>query len=132
MTVSQQIIEVLDALCQNFGIAIEWTSDNILPYVEDLVKNAVRYELYTGILYSVVFVIAMYIFILLSRSVWRWFKKDEPADDESIGMAGRFLVSVLICSIICFVLLMSQIVDIITCFTFPEKVVYDMAMSMLK
>lgn len=132
MTVSQQIIEVIDALCQKFGIAIDWTSDNILPYVEDLVKNAVRYELYTSILYSVVFVIAMCIFILLSRSVWRWFKKDEPADDETIGMAGMFLVAFLIFSIICFVLLLNQLVDIITCFTFPEKVVYDMISNMIR
>lgn len=132
MEMAEQIIEVIDALCQKFGIAIDWTSDNILPYVEYLVKNAVRYELYTSILYSVVLVIAMYIFILLSRSVWRWFKKDEPADDESIGMAGMFLVIFLISSIICFVLLLTQLVDIITCFTFPEKVVYDMISNMIR
>lgn len=132
MEMAEQIIEVIDALCQKFGIAIDWTSDNILPYVEYLVKNAVRYELYTSILYSVVLVIAMYIFILLSRSLWRWFKKDEPADDEIIGAAGMFLVIFLICSIICFVLLLIQLVDIITCFTFPEKVVYDIISNMIR
>ena len=132
MEMATQIIEVIDALCQKFGIAIDWTSDTILPYVEDLVKNAVRYELYTSILYSVVFAIAMYIFILLSRSIWRWFEKDEPADDESSGLAGTFLVIFLICSIMCFVLLLSQLVDIITCFTFPEKVVYDIISDMIR
>ena len=132
MTVSQQIIEVIGALCQKFGIAIDWTSDNILRFVEDRVKNAVRYELYTTILYSVALVIAMYIFILLSRSIWRWFKKDEPADDESIGIAGTFFVIFLICSIFCFVLLLNRLVDIITCFTFPEKVVYDIISDMIR
>lgn len=132
MTVSQQIIEVIDTLCQKFGIAINWTSDNILPYVEDVAKNVVRYEFCTSVLYSVVFATTMCIFILLSKPIWKWFKIDEPADDESIGLAGTFFVIFLICAIICFVLLLSQLVDIVTCFTFPEKVVYDMAMSMLE
>lgn len=131
MTVGQQIIEALDALCQKFGIAINWTSDNILPYVEDLAKNAVRYKLYTSLLYSVIFAIGMAILIVFIRLIWCWLKKDEPADDESIGIAGTFFVIFLICSITCFVLLLSQLVDIITCFTFPEKVVYDIISDMI-
>lgn len=132
MTVSQQIIEALDALCQKFGIAINWTSDNILPYVEDLAKNAVRYELYTSLLYSIIFAIGMAILIVFIRLIWCWLKKDEPADDESIGIAGTFFVIFLICSITCFVLLLSQLVDIITCFIFPEKVVYDIISNMIR
>ena len=131
MEMSTQIIEVIDALCQKFCIAIDWTSDNILPYVEDLVKNAVRYELYTSLLYSVIFAIGMAILIVFIRLIWCWLKKDEPADDESIGIAGTFLVIFLICSITCFVLLLRQLVDIITCFTFPEKVVYDIISDMI-
>lgn len=132
MAVSQQIIEVIGALCQKFGIAIDWASDNILPYVEDLAKNAVRYELYTSLLYSIIFAIGMAILIVFIRLIWCWLKKDEPADDESIGVAGAFLVIFSICSIICFVLLLKQLVDIITCFTFPEKVVYDMISNMIR
>ena len=30
---SQQIIEVLDYLFEKFGIAIDWTSENIMPYI---------------------------------------------------------------------------------------------------
>ena len=31
MNISQQIIEVLNALSEKVGIAIDWTSENILP-----------------------------------------------------------------------------------------------------
>ena len=31
MTVSEQIIQVIDALCEKFGIAIDWTTQNIIP-----------------------------------------------------------------------------------------------------
>ena len=132
MTVGQQIIEVLDALCQKFGIAINWTSDNILPYVEDLARNAVRYELYTSLLYSIIFAIGMAIFIVFIRLIWCWLKKDEPAEEESMEMAATFFVIFLICAIICFVLLLFQLVDIVTCFTFPEKVVYDIISNMIR
>ena len=33
MKVSNQIIEVLEYLCQKFGIVIDWTSESILPYL---------------------------------------------------------------------------------------------------
>lgn len=132
MEMATQIIEVIDALCQKFGIAIDWTSDNILPYVEDLVKNAVRYELYTSLLYSIILAIGMVIFIVFSRLIWCWLKKDEPAEDESIDAAVTFFVIFLICAIICFVLLLFQLVDIVTCFTFPEKVVYDIISNMIR
>lgn len=33
MTVSDQIINVLDALCEKFGLVIDWTSENVVPYL---------------------------------------------------------------------------------------------------
>ena len=30
MTVSEQIIQVLDALCEKFGLVIDWTSENAI------------------------------------------------------------------------------------------------------
>lgn len=33
---SEDIIKVLDNLAQKFGIAIDWTSQNAMPYLEDL------------------------------------------------------------------------------------------------
>lgn len=33
---SQEIIKVLDNLCEKFGIAIDWTSQNVKPYLQEL------------------------------------------------------------------------------------------------
>ena len=35
---SEQIIEVLNALCEKFGIAIDWTAENVMPYLTDLAE----------------------------------------------------------------------------------------------
>ena len=45
MSFSSQFIEVLDALCEKFGIAIDWTSKNVMPYVTDLDARIITYEI---------------------------------------------------------------------------------------
>ena len=36
MEISEQVIKVLDAVCDKFGIAIDWSSNNVIPYIEQL------------------------------------------------------------------------------------------------
>lgn len=50
MTVSEQIIQVLDNLGEKFGLALDWSSENILPYVSELMNKAVSYELWMNII----------------------------------------------------------------------------------
>ena len=34
--VSNQIIEVLNEICNKFGLTIDWTSKNVYPYLQEL------------------------------------------------------------------------------------------------
>ena len=45
MTVSSEIIEVLDYLGEKFGIAIDWTSNNVLPYLQTLADKFIKWEI---------------------------------------------------------------------------------------
>lgn len=38
-----KIIEALDLLCEKFGIAVDWTSENILPYAYELCLRYTHY-----------------------------------------------------------------------------------------
>lgn len=50
MTVSQQIIDVLDTLSEKVGIVIDWTAENILPQLKVVCEHFIRYKLIiTGI-----------------------------------------------------------------------------------
>ena len=51
MTASNQIIAVLDAICEKFGIVIDWTASNIMPYLQDLCKRIVSYKIATSVTY---------------------------------------------------------------------------------
>lgn len=39
MMMNQQIIEIFDTLCEKFGVVIDWTSNNVLPQLQILVKK---------------------------------------------------------------------------------------------
>lgn len=42
---STEIIKILDAICDKFGIAIDWTSQNAMPYLEQVGEHIIQYEL---------------------------------------------------------------------------------------
>lgn len=54
---SEEIIKVLDNLCEKFGIAIDWTSQNVVPYLKELVGRFINYEVVTSIFWIIVGVI---------------------------------------------------------------------------
>lgn len=53
MTISSEIIKVLDYLGEKFGIAIDWTSKNVLPYLQALVDKFIKWEISTSIVWIV-------------------------------------------------------------------------------
>lgn len=78
--VSEEVIKVLDYLADEFGIAIDWTSENILPYIQDLVVRIKMYSITIDIIWFVVGIIAVVIGILLFRYV---IKHDDDLDCDS-------------------------------------------------
>lgn len=132
-TVSNQIVEILDALCEKFGIAIDWTSQNVLPYAQELMKKVVRYEIWTSIAWIIVLGIAAGICWFI---VWRISKKNEldfgKAYLDGMETIAMFFIVVGIFLTLVFIIITSlQIFDIITCLTFPEKIIFNMIQSMM-
>ena len=61
MKASDQIIEVFDYLGEKLGISIDWTSENILPYIQTLCGKYINWEIAT----SIVWLIVGIVFIIL-------------------------------------------------------------------
>ena len=53
MTVSEQIIQVLDALGEKIGIVVDWTSQNVVPVAQQICERYIRYEIIMSILWIV-------------------------------------------------------------------------------
>ena len=124
MTVSSEIIEVLDYLGEKFGIAIDWTSNNVLPYLQTLADKFIKWEISTSIVWIVIaaFVIAIIIGLMSLKGV------REANEDYCDGMLW-VLAGVII--IVSFIVICIQIFDIIECNIFPEKALYDFIKVML-
>lgn len=128
MTVSNQIIAVLDAICEKFGIVIDWTASNIMPYLQDLCKRIVTYEIATSaawiILQVVIVVLAFYI---RNKKVKPLSEMDD--DDYFLVIAT---VTCAIIAAIALIVVCVQVTDIIKALTIPEITIYKFAKPFLK
>lgn len=114
---SDEIIKVLDDLGDRFGIAIDWTSENALPYLQDLMSRYIKYETMTSIMWMVTGVIGLLLGIIF---IYKGFKSDDPDEND----AGLVLIFTFV-TIACIVIIIFQISDIITVNTIPEKMIYE-------
>ena len=79
MEVSDQIIKVLDEVGKRFGLAIDWTQQNVVPYIEQLGQRIVNYELWT----SVVWIVIMTILLISSIFILKKSIKNISSYDKS-------------------------------------------------
>lgn len=135
---STQIIEVLNDICEKFGIAVDWTSKNIQPYLKELMTKCVNYKLATDIVWLVVGIVLLIIggvlmrFALTNNRKYReitdyYDRMHSCLDDVACNqfIAGGICLGVSVALILYFT------INLITCFTFPEKIILDMVRSYL-
>jgi hypothetical protein len=124
MAVSDQIIQVLDALCEKFGMAIDWTSANIMPYLTTLFTKLVTWEIWTSVA-SIIFAI-----VGLAASITLFILAIKRIDDWDI--IGVLLACFsFICGFITMCIIGTQIFDIIKCVTFPEMFVFEYVQKLI-
>ena len=128
MTASEQIIQVLDELCKRFDIIVDWSKENTFPYIEQLMHKIVSYELWTSVAWILVSIIAGYFTArLIKWSINGLKAHDFMSNDPYIigSIASAFFVIAII------VVFVINLMDVVTCLTFPEKVLYDFVSGLL-
>lgn len=121
MNVSEQIIAVIDNLCEKFGIAIDWTQENIWPYLQSLFQKYITYEICTSVMWIAAFGVLFVISCTFYKKASKEFHNDEW-DDEPYILS---IVLLIIISITFFVVTLVQVTDIICSITFPEKMIFE-------
>lgn len=136
MTVSEQIIQVIDALCEKFGIVIDWTSENVIPYITTLCGKLVKFEIWTSV-FSMVIWIAMIIgSIAATKKFYPAFKNGLERDRENYDCGWIIftvfaVIALLVFNITGICVIEQQIIDIIKCATFPEMYVFEYVQSII-
>lgn len=110
MQVSDEVIKVLEYLDQKIGVTIDWTSNNVLPYVEQLCAKFVKWEMGTSIGWIVIMLISIIIGLIFSKVV------------DMDGLETCIFWAIVVAAVI---VISVQAFDIIECYTFPEKAIYD-------
>ena len=124
---SDEIIKILDDLGRRFGIAIDWSSENVMPYLQDLMSRYINYEVMTSVVWIVValiVIIGLSIGILaINKHANKVLEKDYYSDwDFDKWVVFCIFIIIIGCFVICII---CQVFDIITCYTIPEKMIFE-------
>ena len=115
MTFSKHFIEIMDALAEKVGIIIDWTSKNIVPYMENLVERFIKYETYTSLVWLILGAI---IFIVCLIALIAAFK-----EDVDTGALASFILCIPI--LVSIMMIVNQSIDIVEVNTIPEKTIME-------
>lgn len=121
MSFSQEIINVLNYMCQKFGIVIDWTSDNVMPYLEDLCGRYIQYEIHTSIAWCVIFAVI----VVLVGLIWLIGSIVDKCSTLVSDIPEIFSVLFFVFLVIALIVWATQAFDIIECYTIPEKTILE-------
>ena len=130
MSISDQIIAIINDLCQKFGIAIDWTAQNVMPYIEDLCKRYIQFEIST----SIMWIVGCASVTLIAGIIWAIsvivdaHSCSETADNIRFCSMFIFWMAFVVTIIVG----MFQAYDIIECYNLPEKVIIEYIQSLIQ
>lgn len=133
-----EVIKVLDHLCDKFGIAIDWTSANVMPYLQDLMARIVKYGIYQNVSEIIFCLMLLLIVAFITRKLYKAsykyasiYEETNKYDDKStamffttafmIGLAATAITTIMVLCVI-----KTSVNEIIELSTVPEKYVIEM------
>ena len=130
-----EVIKVLNHLGDQFGIVIDWSSANVMPYLNDLMTRMIKYGMYINIYHIIyaIFIIALFIIvtIVLYKIAYKIILKSEE-NEEYVNSAKilstAFAISLVVTVIVALIdigNIKECIADIIELNTVPEKYVIE-------
>ena len=117
MTISEQIIQVLDDLCRRFGVVIDWSKETVVPYLEELMTKFITFEVKTS-WFWIIFTASVTVLCWILTIIF------STPSLEDWGMGCIFFVASVILTVATILVAGFQIYDIITCEAFPEKILF--------
>lgn len=119
---SEQIIQVLDALCDKFGIAIDWSSQNVMPYLQLMMQKYIRWEIFSSSMYVVTGILLLfscYLWIKLAKYGKEQYKINGTCSMWDMGVDFA-CIGMVVCTVVGATMILSNIFTITRCLVFPE------------
>ena len=128
---NNELVELLKELANQMGIAVDWTSENIRPYIIDIMGRLAKYEIFTSVIWILLFAIIVFIAVQFWKIAYKKYKDvdDYEFDDESFFwisiLLGLVIIGVVI-GIVC------QLSDIGEAIYMPEVLLIEKLRSLSK
>ena len=122
---SEEIIKVLDELGKRFGIVIDWSNQNIIPYLQELLKRFICYRNITACVWIIISIAITIRGVVMFRSLNKWRKSDDydDYDDDILALLG-YIFSVFITAL-GIGLIIGNVFGIIKNVCMPEMAIYE-------
>lgn len=117
---AESVIKILNELCSKFGLVIDWTAENVLPYLQTLMNKYINYSKSIDVMCIIIgsiLLVGGIALIIADCTCW-----------DSIAIC--FLGAVL--SMAGLGLVIGYTVDLIKCINIPELKFYNVLQSLLK
>lgn len=131
----QEVITVLDAVCDKLGVAIDWSAENIAPQLEVFAARYSTYLVAVHIFYLVLALLVLAGSITAMVLTWRSYRKKGWACDNYFGgasMAGQMVVVISIMAVaiaaVCAGVITSTLIQLATV---PEIAVANDILTMM-
>lgn len=123
MQFSEQVIQIMDKLCEKFGIVLDWSSSNVLPYVQELSNRLIKYEVFTSLIWIILSVLIITCSSLFLRNTAKNNKNCEGYYCEELFIFSIILF--IFCLIFGIGIILIQSFDIVQALTIPEKTIIE-------
>lgn len=125
---SEEIIKVLDELGKKFGVVINWSNQNIIPYLQELLKRFICYRNITACICIIISIAMTISGVVMIRFLNKWRKSenydsDYNINDELLAILGYIFSICIIATGIG--LMIGNIFGIVKNICMPEMVVYE-------
>lgn len=122
---SEEIIKVIDELGKRFGIVIDWSSQNIIPYLQELLKRFICYRNITACVWIIVSIAMTISGFVMIKFLNKW-RKSENYDSDYYGDVALLGYIFSICMIALGIgLIIGNILGIVKNICMLEMVVYE-------
>ena len=123
---NNQLVELLKELANQLGIAVDWTSENIKPFVIDLMMRNAKYELFTSLFWIALALIVAVLSIVMIKQVDKENSEGNISDDDCCGTVLLFATLTLVATVIFF----CQIYDVGKALYMPELLLLETLKSL--
>lgn len=142
---SNEIISVIDHLCDKLGIAVDWTAANAMPTIQQLIEKYARYLLVNNIIWLTVSLMmltgSITVFVMTRRAIaqkkpWAWVDLKpvhnwERYYSDTTNMADSLMVVSVVVGVLSFVSVLIFFGALIKAATIPEIYAAQKLMEML-